>query len=68
MVMNIFIFILILIGLSCVFVPFFLKENERINNLHINENDMNDRLVPRRNNDDWRTIQTIRNTHRRYGR
>jgi len=56
MVMNIFIFILILIGLSCVFVPFFLKENERINNLHINENDMNDRLVPRRNNDDWRTI------------
>ena len=31
MVMNIFIFILILIGLSCVFVPFFMDENQRIN-------------------------------------
>jgi hypothetical protein len=31
MLMNIFIFILILIGLSCVFVPFFMDENQRIN-------------------------------------
>ena len=37
MVMNIFIFILILIGLSCVFVPFFLNENERINDLYEKE-------------------------------
>lgn len=28
---DFFIFILILIGLSCVFVPFFMDMNERIN-------------------------------------
>ena len=28
---DFFIFILVLIGLSCVFVPFFMEMNERIN-------------------------------------
>ncbi len=28
---DFFIFVLVLIGLSCVFVPFFMKMNDRIN-------------------------------------
>jgi|TARA_R110001592_G_scaffold16255_1_gene69348 competence protein ComGC len=51
MLMNIFILLLIIIALSCVFVPFFMNENKRINDKFAEEDAFKERLVPRRNND-----------------
>ena len=36
--MNTFIFLLIIIALSCVFIPFFMDENQRINDEYEKEN------------------------------